>query len=70
MRRYKVVAIGAAMCLAVLIAACGDDATEPTPTPAPTLTAVSPDQGSALGGTQSRTNAVTIRATRSWYGAS
>jgi len=52
MKRYRVLAIGAAMCFAGLVAACGDDATEPTPTPAPTLTAVSPDQGSALGGTQ------------------
>ena len=49
--RFNVLAGGLAL-LVMLSAACGDDTTEPTPTPAPTLTAVSPDQGSALGGTQ------------------
>jgi len=49
--RFNMLA-GGLVLLVMLSAACGDDTTEPTPTPAPTLTAVSPDQGSALGGTQ------------------
>jgi hypothetical protein len=50
MKRHKVLAIGVAMCFAVLIAACGDD--EPTaPTPAPTLTSVAPTAGPVAGGT-------------------
>ena len=48
--RFEVLAGGLAL-LVMLSAGCGDDATEPT-TMTPTLTAVSPDQGSALGGTQ------------------
>jgi len=48
--RFNLLAGGLAL-LVMLSAACGDDSTEPTQ-PAPTLTAVSPDNGSALGGTQ------------------
>jgi len=50
--RFHVLAGGLAL-LVMLSAACGDDATEPTPSPAaPTLTAVSPAQGPVAGGTQ------------------
>jgi hypothetical protein len=63
MKRYNVLAIGVAMCFAVLIAACGDD--EPTtPTPAPTLTSVAPTAGPVAGGT-----AITLTGTNFIAGA-
>jgi len=62
-KRCSVFAIGVVMCFAVLIAGCGDDDAV-APTPAPTLTSVTPAQGSPLGGT-----AITLTGTNFIAGA-
>lgn len=51
-KRFRVLAGGLALLFMLSPGCDGDDTSGPTPTPAPTLTAVSPAQGSALGGTQ------------------